>query len=94
MRLIFFSLVPRNDGQNNMFGIDIDIELGNTEEEVKDDPGKNEPIVSLWKFDCSSSKSWWFESIGNTYSILVKCVSLMHCQMHKCWWIFREGFES
>ncbi|KAA0721983.1 Nephronectin Preosteoblast EGF-like repeat protein with MAM domain [Triplophysa tibetana] len=31
--------VPRNHGQNNVFGIDIDIELGNTEEEVKDDPG-------------------------------------------------------
>lgn len=40
MCLIFFPLVPRNHGQNNVFGIDLDIELGNTEEEFKDDPGK------------------------------------------------------
>ncbi|XP_057188223.1 nephronectin a isoform X4 [Triplophysa rosa] len=30
--------IPRNHGQNNVFGIDLDIELGNTEEEAKDDP--------------------------------------------------------
>ncbi|XP_016124784.1 nephronectin a isoform X1 [Sinocyclocheilus grahami] len=30
--------IPRNHGQNNVLGIDLDIELGNTEEELKDDP--------------------------------------------------------
>ncbi|XP_036372963.1 nephronectin a isoform X1 [Megalops cyprinoides] len=29
--------IPRNHGQNNVFGIDFDIELGNTAEEAKDD---------------------------------------------------------
>ncbi|XP_066535069.1 nephronectin a isoform X5 [Hoplias malabaricus] len=31
--------IPRNHGQNNVLGIDFDIELGNTEDEVNDDPG-------------------------------------------------------
>ncbi|XP_051994144.1 nephronectin-like isoform X1 [Xyrauchen texanus] len=30
--------IPRNHGQNNVLGIDLDIELGNTEEELKDEP--------------------------------------------------------
>uniref|UniRef100_A0A8C1QJ58 Nephronectin a n=1 Tax=Cyprinus carpio TaxID=7962 RepID=A0A8C1QJ58_CYPCA len=30
--------IPRNHGQNNVLGIDLDVELGNTEEELKDDP--------------------------------------------------------
>ncbi|XP_035387412.1 nephronectin a isoform X2 [Electrophorus electricus] len=30
--------IPRNHGQNNVFGVDLDIELGNTEEELRDDP--------------------------------------------------------
>lgn len=36
------SLVPRNHGHNTIFGgTDIDIELGNTADEAKDDPGKH-----------------------------------------------------
>ncbi|KAJ8407571.1 hypothetical protein AAFF_G00274280 [Aldrovandia affinis] len=31
--------IPRNHGQNNVFGIDFDIELGNTADEAKDDSG-------------------------------------------------------
>ncbi|KAJ8281071.1 hypothetical protein GJAV_G00063170 [Gymnothorax javanicus] len=31
--------IPRNQGQNNVFGIDFDIELGNTAEDAKDDSG-------------------------------------------------------
>ncbi|XP_076831028.1 nephronectin a isoform X2 [Brachyhypopomus gauderio] len=30
--------IPRNHGQNNVLGVDLDIELGNTEEELSDDP--------------------------------------------------------
>ncbi|XP_053477954.1 nephronectin a isoform X4 [Ictalurus furcatus] len=30
--------IPRNNGDNNVLGTDLDIELGNTEEELKDDP--------------------------------------------------------
>nr|XP_055060502.1 nephronectin a isoform X3 [Misgurnus anguillicaudatus] len=30
--------IPRNHDRNNVFSIDLDIELGNTEEELKDDP--------------------------------------------------------
>ncbi|KAI5616873.1 nephronectin isoform X1 [Silurus asotus] len=31
--------IPRNNGDNNVLGTDLDIELGNTEDELKDDPG-------------------------------------------------------
>ncbi|KAG5848385.1 hypothetical protein ANANG_G00097910 [Anguilla anguilla] len=31
--------IPRNPGQNNVFGVDFDIELGNTAENAKDDSG-------------------------------------------------------
>ncbi|KAG7461774.1 hypothetical protein MATL_G00194660 [Megalops atlanticus] len=31
--------IPRNHGQNNVLGIDLDIELGNTADEAKDDSG-------------------------------------------------------
>lgn len=34
-----FPVVPRNNGNNNVLVTDLDIELGNTEEELKDDPG-------------------------------------------------------
>ncbi|KAM9477068.1 nephronectin a isoform 2-T2 [Clarias gariepinus] len=30
--------IPRNNGNNNVLGIDLDIELGNTEDELKDEP--------------------------------------------------------
>ncbi|TRY66213.1 hypothetical protein DNTS_006058 [Danionella cerebrum] len=40
--------IPRNHGQNNALGIDFDIELGNTEEELKDDP---EPGILSCSFD-------------------------------------------
>ncbi|XP_046725028.1 nephronectin a isoform X7 [Silurus meridionalis] len=30
--------IPRNNGDNNVLGTDLDIELGNTEDELKDDP--------------------------------------------------------
>lgn len=32
--------VPRNHDRNTILGIDFDIELGNTADEAKDDPGK------------------------------------------------------
>lgn len=47
--LFFPLLVPRNHGQNNVLDIDLDIELGNTEEELKDDPGKRRLNLFLLK---------------------------------------------
>lgn len=41
LRLSPFSSVPRNHGHNTVLGIDFDIELGNTADEAKDDPGKH-----------------------------------------------------
>lgn len=35
------SSVPRNNGHNTVLDTDFDIELGNTADEAKDDPGKH-----------------------------------------------------
>lgn len=35
------SAVPRNHDHNTVLDIDFDIELGNTADEAKDDPGKH-----------------------------------------------------
>lgn len=40
LRLSRLSAVPRNHGHNTVLDIDFDIELGNTADEAKDDPGK------------------------------------------------------
>lgn len=40
LRLSPLSSVPRNHDHNTVLGIDFDIELGNTADEAKDDPGK------------------------------------------------------
>lgn len=36
--------VPRNHGHNTVLGVDFDIELGNTADGAKDDPGKHNTI--------------------------------------------------
>lgn len=36
------SSVPRNHDRNTVLGVDFDIELGNTADEAKDDPGKHD----------------------------------------------------
>lgn len=38
---LFLSSVPRNHDQNTVLGSDFDIELGNTADEVRDDPGEH-----------------------------------------------------
>lgn len=40
MAFPLLSSVPRKPGQGNGLGFDFDVELGNTEEEIGDDPGK------------------------------------------------------
>lgn len=80
MCLIFFPLVPRNHGQNNVLGIDLDIELGNTEEEFKDDPGKK----LMWCVEILAKVDGFNPQIQYTDQ---KCI----WQMQKC---LRQCLES
>lgn len=53
--LNFFS-VPRNQDVNTVLDIDFDIELGNTADEAKDDPGKGNTFENQLK-PCSKQTS-------------------------------------
>lgn len=48
MFLFLFPVVPKNNGHNNVLGTNLDIELGNTEEELKDDPGTVHSLLFLY----------------------------------------------
>lgn len=60
-----------------MLGIDLDIELGNTEEELKDDPGKTKLLLVLpndfqYSVNCAVCR-YIHKALGNTMATLHIC---------------------
>lgn len=72
------SPVPRNHGNNAVLGVDFDIELGNTADEAKDDPGERQTLDRRLT-----------ETIGSTPQMMTNEPHLLRATIKPCSGCFR-----